>query len=232
MTWRDKLGRTNALVLLGCLVAHGGLLALLLIHMVQSGSGGRSTLLQISSYLSMPATTTPQTPKPKSIIVIEPPLELPPPPPLDLNLAVIPEPAEVAPQPAQTSAANAPATTSSSSGYDDPYAGAAVDDYRGAAANAAPLLQPSPPTVPPKLDEKRWQSVIAALKRSKPQAHSLALLAQIDPQGRILDCQVIGGDAPPALQQSACALLRGKILFGFDATPTESQWRTLPEIIF
>jgi hypothetical protein len=231
MTWRDKLDRTNALVLLACLAVHGGLLAFLLIHMVQSGSGGRSTLLQISSYLSMPATTTPQTATPKSIIVIEPPLELPPPPPLDLNLAVILEPAEVAPQPAQASAANAPATTVSSSGYDDPYAGAAVDDYSGA-ANAAPLLPPGPPAAPPQLDVKRWQGVIAALKRNKPQAHNLALLAQIDPQGRILDCQVIGGDAPPAVQQSACALLRGKILFGFDALPTESQWRALPEIIF
>jgi YD repeat-containing protein len=57
-------------------------------------------------------------------------------------------------------------------------------------------------------------------------------VGQIEPQGRILDCHIISGDAPPALQQSICALLRGKILFDFASPPTEAQWQTLPEIVF
>jgi hypothetical protein len=223
---KNKLDRINVLVLLGCLIAHGGLLILLLIVVVQPGSSGRINVLQITSYLSLQSDTTPQMSKAKSDIVIEPPLELPPPPPLELDLPVIPEQQESALQPAQVSTADAQSTATSNSGSDDPNAGAAMRVYRDIAINTVS------PISPPKLNEILWQSVIAALKKSKPLAHGLSLRVLIDTQGNIIDCQVIGGDAPPSLHTKACALLRGKTLFSFETPSPESQWHSLPEIIF
>lgn len=222
--WHDQ--RQQAFVLFACVFIHAALIAWLLINIATRGNGGGAQLIYVSTSLTaLPEHDDAPTPSPPPV----------PPPPVDavidfddsLPPKLAPLPAQIVPNPI---ASATPA--SNNSVYDDPYAGAAVSEpgwLSGANANPAPLPAA---IVQPQLDVALWQSIIRELARAHGSAHNLALLVQIDSRGIIIDCQSIGGDAPPALLEKARARLIGKPLFTIVQTTTDSQWLALPEIVF
>jgi hypothetical protein len=222
--------REQQITLAACVAVHGLLLAWLFATMVSVGKGPPSSNSGTRIYLTLlpdsgaaqpkPATKTPPPPKLPPITETA----LPPVPQEDL-LKLVQLPTVEADAPSSAPAAPA------GGGYDDPYAGAAINDLRGIHA-ATPALPPAPPIPPPQLDSKRWQAFTNTLKRSASGARSLALLVQIDTQGRVIDCQIIGGDAQPDLQRRSCTTLKGQKLFAFETPPSEAQWRSLPQILF
>jgi hypothetical protein len=213
-----------------CVAVHGVLLAWLFASIASVGAGGASQSSGALMYLT--ALPNSGTARPHAPVKTPPPPKLPP--ITDTELPPVPQEAllELAKLPTlDADAASSASAAPASNGYDDPYAGAAINDYQGARASA-PQLPPAPPLPPPQLDLKRWKSITSALKRSASRAHSLDVLVQIDTQGSVIDCQIIGGDTPPELQQRSCAMLKGTTLFAFEKPPSETQWHTMPEIVF
>jgi hypothetical protein len=213
-----------------CIAIHTLLLGWLFANMTGIGAGGSSQPPGELMYIS--ALPSRQTAQPQETVKTT----LPPQLPLITDTSLPPVPMEALQEFVQSPTLDSDTMNSTPSapvggGYDDPYAGAAINDFQGS-RSASPLLPSTPPLPPPQLDIKRWQKVVNTLKDRAGAARSLALLVQIDTQGRVIDCQIIGGDAPIDLQQRSCALLKGQPLFSFETPPSETQWRSLPEIVF
>jgi hypothetical protein len=115
--------------------------------------------------------------------------------------------------------------------YDDPYAGAAVGHFNFIKPPPPPTL--SAPQAPTQLllDDEQWLLFKRSLKNTQPRVQALSLLVKIDTQGRVVDCQFMGGNASLDMQNQAKSMLMGKMLFRFNAPPKEAVWQTLPEII-
>jgi hypothetical protein len=197
------------------------------------------------SHVALPDNALPEDALPDDL--------LPRPPEFEINTPPAPNASATtasAPNVSGTGTPQAPGAGAPAPLYDDPYAGATVRGFNTLALQELPKALPTQlpaqlsapkadtalhtgtPSKPVQLvlNQAAWQAFVTDFKKRATARFTLSLLVQVGAQGTVLQCQGVGGTAPPEVQALACSELIAKPLFDFEGAPTRI-WQLLPEIV-